>query len=118
MMPTSLTYQHGVPIPLKKKDIMSVPNNINTLGDQRQQKQGNQRKINKYPDINKVQGGHCPPQDQNLYPETVNGEKFVKTDYKKWLFQEYYLDDQQIDLQVDNISLNFADIYDKVDFIE
>ncbi len=44
----------------------------------------------------------------------IYGAKFVKTGEKKWLFQEYYQEDQQIDLEINNISLSFADIYHKV----
>ncbi|HAC63698.1 MAG TPA: hypothetical protein DCF68_09210 [Cyanothece sp. UBA12306] len=47
----------------------------------------------------------------------VHGEKFIKTGPKKWLFQEYYQEDQAINLELSNISLNFADIYHKVNFI-
>ena len=45
----------------------------------------------------------------------IYGEKFVRTEDKKWLFQEYYQEDQKINLELNNISLNFSDIYQKVD---
>ena len=47
----------------------------------------------------------------------IYGEKFVKRGEKQWLFQEYHQEDQKIDLKLHNISLNFTDIYDKVDLI-
>ncbi len=43
-------------------------------------------------------------------------EKFTKTDPKTWLFQEFYEEDETITIQLENISLQFDDIYHKVDF--
>ncbi|EAZ92290.1 Uma2 family endonuclease [Crocosphaera chwakensis] len=45
----------------------------------------------------------------------IYGEKFTKTDAKTWLFQEFYEEDQSIKVQLENISLQFDDIYHKVD---
>ncbi|MGB5593412.1 MAG: Uma2 family endonuclease [Crocosphaera sp.] len=47
----------------------------------------------------------------------IYGEKFVKTGEKKWLFQEYHQEDNQIDLDLNNIPLTFTDIYHKVELI-
>ncbi|MDJ0658285.1 MAG: Uma2 family endonuclease [Crocosphaera sp.] len=47
----------------------------------------------------------------------IYGEKFVKTGDKQWLFQEYHQEDEKIDLKLNNITLNFTDIYDKVDCV-
>ncbi|EAZ88215.1 Uma2 family endonuclease [Crocosphaera chwakensis] len=46
----------------------------------------------------------------------ISGEKFVKTGNKQWLFQEYHQEDQQIDLELNDMSLNFSEIYHKVEF--
>jgi Uma2 family endonuclease len=48
----------------------------------------------------------------------IYGEKFTKTDDKKWLFQEFYEEDQQIPLHLGNMVLNFVDIYHKVDWMQ
>ncbi|MDJ0510354.1 MAG: Uma2 family endonuclease [Crocosphaera sp.] len=45
----------------------------------------------------------------------IYGEKFTKTDEKKWLFQEFYAEDKAIEIQLGNLSLEFNDIYHKVD---
>ncbi|MGK7930140.1 MAG: Uma2 family endonuclease [Microcystaceae cyanobacterium] len=45
----------------------------------------------------------------------IYGERFLKTDNKKWIFQEYFKEDQQIELQLETLSLTFVDIYHKVD---
>ncbi|MDJ0600983.1 MAG: Uma2 family endonuclease [Crocosphaera sp.] len=47
----------------------------------------------------------------------IYGEKFVKTGNKQWLFQEYHQEDENINLKLNDITLNFTDIYHKVDFI-
>ncbi|WP_107669386.1 Uma2 family endonuclease [Cyanothece sp. BG0011] len=41
----------------------------------------------------------------------IYGEKFTKTDEKTWLFQEFHQEDQAIQVQLENISLQFDDIY-------
>lgn len=46
----------------------------------------------------------------------IYGEKFTKTDIKTWLFQEFYEEDEAITIQLENISLQFDDIYHKVNF--
>lgn len=48
----------------------------------------------------------------------IYGEKFTKTDDRQWLFQEFYEEDQQIALYLENVVLNFEDIYHKVDLIK
>lgn len=46
----------------------------------------------------------------------IYGEKFTKTDDKRWLFQELYEEDQTIEIDSGNLFLTFDDIYHKVDF--
>ncbi|MEL4893983.1 Uma2 family endonuclease [Crocosphaera sp. Alani8] len=44
----------------------------------------------------------------------IYGEKFTKTEEKKWLFQEFHEEDKAIELQLGNLPLEFDDIYHKV----
>ncbi|MGB5595510.1 MAG: Uma2 family endonuclease [Crocosphaera sp.] len=46
----------------------------------------------------------------------IYGEKFTKTEEKKWFFQEFYEEDKTIEVQLGNLSLTFDDIYHKVNF--
>ena len=39
----------------------------------------------------------------------------TKTDDKKWLFQEFYEEDKTIKIELGGVSLEFDDIYHKVD---
>jgi Uma2 family endonuclease len=95
-----------------RKDTILNPNLIIEVLSPSTQNYDKEGKFSAYRTINSFQEYVLISQTQ------IYGEKFVKTEDKKWLFQEYYQEDRQIDLQLNNISLNFTDIYHKVDFIE
>ncbi len=94
-----------------RKDTILNPNLIIEVLSPSTQNYDKEGKFSAYRTINSFQEYVLISQTQ------IYGEKFVKTEEKKWLFQEYYQEDQQIDLHLNNISLNFTDIYHKVDLI-
>ena len=95
-----------------RKDTILNPNLIIEVLSPSTQNYDKEGKFSAYRTINSFQEYVLISQTQ------IYGEKFVKTEDKKWLFQEYDQEDQQIDLQLNNISLNFTDIYHKVDLME